>query len=149
MVTTSSSASIECHQINNIYIYLYLNLNILTKCSLHILRSSINIKKVTSTESICQRIFKSPQMVINFTGNKCSKLILLEKLVFMQNFTKSNGLLKIVLQILKRLIWTYIFSIASEISGQNSSTIVSNFFKANTFNSGLGSSKREIIPARI
>lgn len=36
---------------------------------------------------------------------------------------------------------------ASEISGQNSSTIVSNFFKANTFNSGLGSSKREIIPA--
>lgn len=36
---------------------------------------------------------------------------------------------------------------ASEISGQNSSTIISNFFKANTFNSGIGSSRREMIPA--
>lgn len=36
---------------------------------------------------------------------------------------------------------------ASDISGQNSSTIVSNFFRAKTFSSGIGSSKREIIPA--
>jgi hypothetical protein len=42
---------------------------------------------------------------------------------------------------------TYIFSTASDISGQNSSTMLSNFFKANTFNSGIGSSRREIIPA--
>lgn len=36
---------------------------------------------------------------------------------------------------------------ASDISGQNSSTMVSNFFKANTLTSGIGSSKREIYPA--
>lgn len=37
---------------------------------------------------------------------------------------------------------------ASDISGQNSSTMLSSFLRANTFNSGLGSSRREIIPAR-
>lgn len=44
---------------------------------------------------------------------------------------------------------TYIFSIASEISGQNSSTIPSNFFKANIFISDIGSSSNEIMPAEI
>lgn len=44
---------------------------------------------------------------------------------------------------------SYIFSIASEISGQNSSTMESSFLKAKTLSSGLGSSKREIIPAEI
>lgn len=42
---------------------------------------------------------------------------------------------------------THIFSMASDISGQNSSTIVSSFFKAKTLSSGRGSSNREITPA--
>ena len=42
----------------------------------------------------------------------------------------------------------YIFSIASEISGQNSSTIISSFLRANSFNSDIGSSSNEIIPAK-
>lgn len=36
---------------------------------------------------------------------------------------------------------------ASDISGQNSSTMSFSFLKANILSSGLGSSKRDIIPA--
>lgn len=42
---------------------------------------------------------------------------------------------------------TYIFSTTSEISGQNSSTMLSSFFKAKTFSSGIDSSSKEMIPA--
>lgn len=43
--------------------------------------------------------------------------------------------------------FTYIFSIDSEISGQNSSTIVSSLRNAKIFNSGIGSSNRAMMPA--
>lgn len=45
-------------------------------------------------------------------------------------------------------IWvTYIFSMDSEISGQNSLTMLSSLRNAKIFNSGIGSSKRAMTPA--
>lgn len=44
---------------------------------------------------------------------------------------------------------TYIFSMDSDISGQNSLTMLSNLRNAKIFNSGIGSSRREMIPAII
>lgn len=47
------------------------------------------------------------------------------------------------------LQFTYIFWIASDTSGQKSSTISFNFFKENSLSSIMGSSRSEITPAVI
>lgn len=85
-------------------------------------------------------------MIVNFAGYKGGQLVLLEDFVFMQDFSEIPQMYNT-----SQSYWlldTYIFSIASEISGQNSSTIVFSLFKANIFSSGRGSSKREMTPAK-
>ena len=83
-------------------------------------------------------------MVVDFASDESGQMVLLENFVFVENLTKAGVIIKTEEQ-----GGTYIFSIASDISGQNSSTMLSSFLKAKTFNSGRGSSSREIIPAGI
>lgn len=60
-----------------------------------------------------------------------------------------NGVERNMICVVYNTDFTYIFSTASDISAQNSCTILFNFLKANAFSSGSLSSRRARIPAEI
>jgi hypothetical protein len=75
--------------------------------------------------------------------------VLIELLIFVKNLAGYSGGNERLEMVERKIVChcTYSFSMASDISGQNSSTILSSFFRAKILSSGKGSSRREMIPA--